>query len=265
MAQAALLWGPSSVVRRSRHRGRGSGCGRRKTRWLTKAEREGQEGDDEGPPSLPTDWREFRARLIASERGDSSEAAISWAHPLTSPEQGCILIARPTVDFGLQAYFNKAVIFILEHSGMGTVGVIVNRRASSKIGDVASDEDPLQDSDIPLWFGGDVGRSQTLVLHSKITSECMTIVDGVYLSNLNELSSALDRGELSQGDFKVFIGYCGWAPGQLEQELENDVWFVGACSADVPFRHTDDHEDHWWQIIRLLGGKIAEEADEYSS
>ena len=105
-------------------------------------------GSDAPPPSLPdtlplagadTDWRAFRARLVAAtSAGASGEGAAAaagtpdaeddpWAHKLPRPEQGCLLLAHPLMFSSAQTYFHQAVILLFQHDERGSAGLILNR------------------------------------------------------------------------------------------------------------------------------------------
>jgi hypothetical protein len=93
----------------------------------------GNADDDAAPVVDVSAWRDFRARLVATEREEDepvASAADRWAHSLPAVETGCVLIANPTLFATSQTYFHRAVIFIYSHSdSSGSAGVILNRCA----------------------------------------------------------------------------------------------------------------------------------------
>jgi putative transcriptional regulator len=75
-----------------------------------------------------TDWRAFRAQLVASASGGAAAAHDEvWAHAIPTPERGCLLLASPLMFLDSQTYFSQAVILILSHDAAGSVGVIINK------------------------------------------------------------------------------------------------------------------------------------------
>eukprot|EP00798_Chlamydomonas_sp_ICE-L_P002405 gene2405-8715_t len=127
------------------------------------------------PDSLPamgadTDWREFRAKLVASGAGKDSSSFSSgekteWAHSIPVPEKGAVLVSHPMMFGANQTYFNKAVILLLDHDEGGSYGVILNRPSKYTLSEVVMTE-PLPGFErSKLWIGGDVGNNQLLLLH----------------------------------------------------------------------------------------------------
>ena len=111
------------------------------------------------PDAMPiagadSDWREFRARLVAASApggrlatafpgGDADGAPSSWAHAIPAPEKGCLLLAHPALFQSSQHYFNKAVIFLFEHNKDGSAGLILNRPTVYNISAVGGAESLL--------------------------------------------------------------------------------------------------------------------------
>lgn len=103
--------------------------------------RHGSDQDGPSSSSVPdavpvvaadADWRSFRAQLVASTSGAATSAASQkedevWAHTLTSPERGCLLLASPLSFTTNQTYFHEAVILIFAHDASGTAGLILNK------------------------------------------------------------------------------------------------------------------------------------------
>lgn len=89
------------------------------------------------PDTLPiagvdSDWRAFRAKLVASTSGRAPEAVDEealWAHSIPGPEQGCLLVSHPLMFTSAQTYFFQSVILIFSHNETGSAGLILNRWA----------------------------------------------------------------------------------------------------------------------------------------
>ena len=87
------------------------------------------------PDTLPAmeagaDWRAFRAALVSASNASGAAAAPAaeerWAHSLSAPEQGCLLLAHPLMFTTSQGYFNKSVILVFSHDAAGSAGLILN-------------------------------------------------------------------------------------------------------------------------------------------
>ena len=110
--------------------------------------------DDEAPPEISDDFRDFRARLIArtkgeglTEAGDEKAVAEGWAYETPLLEAGCLLLGGTEQDFGFglrQQYFHKCVLLLTQHDEFFTRGVIVNRPSRRTV------------KGWTVWCGGDV-------------------------------------------------------------------------------------------------------------
>ena len=131
-----------------------------------------------------------------------------------------------------------------------TVGVILNRQTPSK-------HDKTGD---PLSFGGPVMREVLVALYRaerQPEAAAFHVLKGVYLTmhpqSIDELLEK-DR-ERSRRSYRLFMGFSGWAPGQLESELARDDWFVLPASAELVFRK--DTRGMWEELVRKARGRVA--------
>ncbi|KAJ8611396.1 hypothetical protein CTAYLR_006490 [Chrysophaeum taylorii] len=202
--------------------------------------------EDDAPPEVAGDVRDFRARLISRSRcgglledSEECEAADqeSWAYETPLIEQGSVLLGGTRQDFGFalrQQYFHKCVVVIVQHDANFTKGVIVNRPSQRTL------------DGWTVWLGGDVREGGVFAAPraarrdgAKLDVECLTALDmgeegstvvkGVSRCSFDTAKRLVADGKASQSDFWVFCGYAGWAPGQLEGELQKESWFVAAA------------------------------------
>lgn len=239
---------------------------------------DGRSGDRQSRPSnlpddlcLPlagadTDWREFRARLVASTAADRSDGPLDsseeepWAHPLASPEQGCLLLASPLYFLDGQQYFRNAVILIFHHGPQGSAGLIVNRPTEYQLSEVTSSGLGLEFNACRLYLGGDVGPSSAHVLHGVHgIQDSIQVLPGLYLGGFEGVKEALSQGVVAPEDLKILTRYCGWGPGQLESEIAKGVWYVAAASKHIPLRPAlaGSGETLWHATMQLMGGEYA--------
>jgi len=219
----------------------------------------GDEGD--GAPSVDLDdWRTFRARLVGEARpgaaGEGEGRPTTWAHTIGRPEQGCLLVAQPQHFKYSQTYFHQAVILLVEHDADGTLGLILNNCTDYTVGDV-SDVDPLLAAN-KLFFGGDVG-TDTRILHPfDGLKKCARVIPGVYVSPLDQVLPVVRKNPKRAAEVKFFTGYAGWSPGQLQRECNDGVWWLAACSSDIPLRPSQDPDRPLWsEVLELCGGELA--------
>ena len=226
------------------------------------------------------DWRTFRARLVQSEARERSHAAdrapgaspaaaagdatlneARWVHPVGMLESGCVLVASPEHFQNDQQYFANTVILVLEHGRNGSTGVVLNRRASGRLSALqALQHTPLVQSfaDSPLFLGGPVGLDSLLVLHGegKLVQEKSEegrlgdasayeiIAGGVYCGGLEQLTQLANARLLARPEAVRFCcGYCGWGPGQLQDEVDAGVWYLASASAELILGTTPPADD----------------------
>jgi putative transcriptional regulator len=168
----------------------------------------------------------------------------------TEIEKGKLLIAMPPL---VDPNFRQTVVLLCEHNPEGSLGLVLNRptqlRASSLIQDLP---DPLKDGRI--YAGGPVGRNAMLVLcRGDHILEGNRILDEIFLArHLDDLKLFKALAPQS-GDMRYFLGYAGWAPGQLESEVKAGAWTLMPADANLIF---DANPALVWQeMMRKLGGE----------
>lgn len=230
---------------------------------------------------------------------ESSAEGGLWAHAIGNrPEKGCLIIARPEAFLNSQRYFHEAVIFLVDYSPTkGAVGLILNRPtqftlkaisfditspndatdapSTSSAEAAAAAEDPDSEAKVTIpgflkdnrvYFGGDVknASSTLMAVHpfdEKVIPGAQKVMEGVYCNGKwFELSS--DKGPavaLDAPKYKFFAQYAGWAPGQLERELEsNEVWITAACAPELVLKQVIQlTKPLWREVLELMGGEYA--------
>ncbi|PIN00544.1 hypothetical protein CDL12_26950 [Handroanthus impetiginosus] len=239
---------------------------------------------DEGGLILTSDWRSFRARLVAQERISLREnlspvtdldAPINypppitigdkWAHKIHEPEKGCLLIATEKLD-GVHI-FERTVILLLSSGLVGPTGIILNRPSLMSIKEMRSSSktDALGPfSDRPLFFGGPLEEGLFLVNtkpgddggeKSGVFDEVMK---GLYYGSKESVGCAAEmakRDLVQIEDFRFFDGYCAWERGQLREEIRAGYWTVAACSHSVVGLTGVGSVGVWEEILGLMGPK----------
>jgi putative transcriptional regulator len=158
--------------------------------------------------------------------------------------RGKLLIASPS----LYDYFRRAVVLVLEHTGDGAMGVILNRVSETPVADAVPDLADLADQDELVRVGGPVGPRSVVALGDfDDPSEASKVVFGpVGVVDPDGPPPALRR-------LRVFAGYAGWAAGQLDGELEQEAWIVAPALPDDPF-----HEGDLWPLaLERKGGRFS--------
>lgn len=163
------------------------------------------------------------------------------------------LIAMPSL---MDENFNQAVTYICEHDDNGTFGIVINRESSVTLVDVMHQMKipyhPGDDDIKPVYSGGPVQANRGFVLHRPTGDwdSSLIVNDSVALTTSRDILEAIadDKGP---NDTIIALGYAGWAPGQLEQELAANAWLN--CPAEQQIIFDTPVEERWQAAASLIG------------
>jgi putative transcriptional regulator len=167
---------------------------------------------------------------------------------------GKVIIAMPALG---DPRFAHSVVLICAHSDEGAMGLIVNKPM-----DDLSFSELLTHLDIPraeegrdirVQFGGPVERGRGFVLHSpdfESGQATMTLPGGLAMTATLDILEALARGE-GPSRAVLALGYAGWGPGQLEDEIGRNDWLTGEMSDELVF--SPDNDAKWAKALKGLG------------
>jgi len=149
--------------------------------------------------------------------------------------------------------FEQTVVLLCEHGTDGALGLVVNRPTPFSLGDIYGGQGIEGDggADAPVHYGGPVQPEMGFVLYEgKEYEGSMPAMENLRLGTSLEIlrDIAARRGP---GQFLFCLGYAGWAPGQLEDELARNDWLVVPGRIEILFRFPA--EERWEQAIRALG------------
>jgi putative transcriptional regulator len=163
--------------------------------------------------------------------------------------RGQLLIAGANL---VDPNFRRTVILVGEHTQEGALGVVLNRPAPATVADVAPPLAPLVAAEDPLFIGGPV-QPDAVVLLADLDDPSVAGVP--VMGSIGFLVGDVDEGVSgSVRRARVFAGYAGWGPGQLEEELRQDSWIVEpALPSDV---FSDEPEGLWSRVLRRKGGRF---------
>jgi putative transcriptional regulator len=162
--------------------------------------------------------------------------------------RGSLLIAAPQL---LDPSFRRTVVLVADHGEEGAMGVILNRPSGMTVADAAPDLEPLVGADAPIFAGGPVQTTSGVVLAEVTEADEPVFGDVVLVPSLGELADVIDGA----GSVRVFAGYAGWGPGQLDDELGREDWIVEPARASDVF--ADDPEALWGTVLERKGGQYA--------
>lgn len=166
------------------------------------------------------------------------------------PQKGDLLLSEP---FMLDDNFTRSVIYLCEHNEDGSFGFILNNTLKMKLHEFT---DTFKNRNGIVGYGGPVDRDQLYFIHRipELPSK-IPVADGIYMGgNYSEMLELLAGDATRLSDLRFFIGYTGWSPGQLQQELKDKTWIVASPPDSFSIMETND-DTLWKSILNELGGK----------
>jgi putative transcriptional regulator len=220
---------------------------------------------------------DFRPDAAFSSRASSdrlSAMKISAESSKTSNEgylDGQVLVAMPTIQ---DERFSRSVIYVCAHSSDGAMGIIVNQPAPNvRFSDLLVQLDvipgegmielPKHGEIVRVLKGGPVETQRGFVLHSSdyfIEDSTLPINDGICLTATLDILKAIANGSGPESAV-LALGYAGWAPGQLESEIQANGWLN--CEADRALIFGKDAEQKYNLALKKIGidpGMLSSEA-----
>lgn len=171
------------------------------------------------------------------------------------PETETYLRGQLLLDSGQLrgSFFQRTVILICQHDPQGAFGLVLNRAMGSNVGEVVVADLPERLKDCPLFLGGPVQRSALSFLHTdSFIPEANVMANlalGHSLENLVEISESYSPTR----KVKLFAGYAGWSPGQLEEEMRRNAWLTHPASIELVF--DTEPAKLWPMILQQKGWK----------
>ena len=171
------------------------------------------------------------------------------------PTKGRLLVATPPLA---DPNFDHTVIYMLEHHPHGALGVVINRPADERLSEPLERWEDLQTDPLALFHGGPVEPNAMIALAlsheplTEATDELSPIAGRVASADLTS-DPAFVAGAVSA--VRIFRGYSGWGPGQLEGEIEFGSWLVLDAEPEDVF--ASEPSELWRSVLRRQGGRLA--------
>lgn len=164
------------------------------------------------------------------------------------PEKLKYLKGQLLLDSGeLQgSFFQRSVLLICQHDAEGAFGLVLNRDSGNKAGEMITADLPELLKENQIFLGGPVQPSALSFLHSDSFLPEATVLPNLSLGH--SLDSLVEIGESFSPTRKVklFAGYAGWSPGQLESEMKRKAWLTHPASLELIF---DTPPEKLWQTV----------------
>lgn len=168
---------------------------------------------------------------------------------MTESVRGRLLVATPDLR---DPNFSRTVVLMLEHGADGSLGVVLNRPIELSVAEVLPDWADLSSAPACLFMGGPVAPTAVIGLGRGHGPVFQPLFDGLGTLDL-DLDPAVYAPTIA--GLRIFVGYAGWAAGQLELELSAGGWLVVDLAPDDPF--CTDPSQLWPVVLRRQGGRVA--------
>ena len=165
-------------------------------------------------------------------------------------KKGHLLIAEPTSkgDFP----FNKSVILLAEYNKEGSVGFIINKPLNYTLNELV----PEIFATFKIYNGGPVEQDNLYFIHNipEIIVGSIEISNGIYWGgDFEETKKLINNGVVKKENVRFFLGYTGWHPKQLENEIESNAWIVSENYQKNKLINKSS-SDFWEKKMNELGG-----------
>jgi putative transcriptional regulator len=157
--------------------------------------------------------------------------------------------------------FKQTVVVLLQYSPHGAMGFVVNRPTDVRLSEAISELEQLKQREDTLYKGGPVPSQALYLLYrsEKNLDESNRLFEDVYLSSSLGVLAQLVAGVGGENDFRLYVGHAGWAPGQLDREVERGDWHVVDAVSDLVF--AADPSTVWQRLVPRSPTQVAMATD----
>jgi len=182
---------------------------------------------------------------------DSNEQIWNYEFERDKPiGPGQLLLSEP---FMFDENFKRTVVLVCSHDDEnGTVGLIINKPINIRLNDVIDDFPEFKGK---IYLGGPVGTDSIQFLHTlgSVMEGSIKLTDNLYWGgNFEQLKTMITEGHVKVEDVRFFLGYSGWSPGQLTQEMQDNSWIVAQANTNYIFK--GDINTLWRDVMNDMGG-----------
>jgi putative transcriptional regulator len=166
--------------------------------------------------------------------------------------KGQLLVATPPL---VDPSFDRTVVFMIEHNDQGAFGLVLNRPTETALADVIPEWAPVASRPAVMFHGGPVQTDAIVALGLRRGESVDTTGWVPVLDSLGTVDLGRDPVDVGPVDgLRVFVGYSGWAPGQLDEELAANAWIVVDAELADPF----SPEPHrlWREVLGRQHGSL---------
>jgi putative transcriptional regulator len=164
--------------------------------------------------------------------------------------QGRVLISEPFLN---DTYFKRSVVLLTEHSDEGSVGFVLNKPVDLSVTEVIND---FPDIDTEVSIGGPVNTNTIHYIHTlgDTIPNSVKVLDNLFWGgDFEVIKDMISAGLIKGSEIRFFLGYAGWSPKQLENELSENAWLISEMKPDHIMQGPGD--DLWKEILEKSGDK----------
>lgn len=144
------------------------------------------------------------------------------------------------------SFFQRTVVLICEHDAEGAFGLVLNRDTGSTVGDMIVADLPDRVKECPLYLGGPVQPTALSFLHTDSFIPDANVLPNLSLGHSLDALAEIGDSFSATRKVKLFAGYAGWSPGQLEDEMKREAWLTHPASPELVF---ETHPEQLWRMI----------------
>ena len=160
---------------------------------------------------------------------------------------GRILISVP---FSNDVFFNRSVVLLTDYDKESCAGLVINQQLPFSVREAISD---IRIDDF-VYQGGPVTHDMAFLIHNfQNAKNAIPLIANLYLGYDDILISLIEQQAIKNLKYKFFIGYSGWAPGQLEYEVENNMWVISHADEQLILGTASNMI--WETAVRNLGNE----------
>lgn len=172
------------------------------------------------------------------------------------PSKGTLLLSEP---FMVDLNFIRSVVLLVENNEKGTIGFVLNQPTELNLRDAIED---FPNCNPKLYKGGPCENNTLHFIHTvgHLIEGSTEVSRGIFWGgNHEQMLDLFKKGKVHETDFKFFVGYSGWVPGQLEQETKKKSWIIAPANFQYLFNTPSDAL--WRTILKNMGDKYSIIAD----
>ena len=165
-------------------------------------------------------------------------------------KQGRVLISEPFLN---DTYFKRSVVLLTEHSSEGSVGFVLNKPVDLAVSDVLND---FPEIDTEVSIGGPVNTNTIHYIHTlgEAIPNSVKVLKNLYWGgDFEVIKDMINAGQIKGTEIRFFLGYAGWSPKQLENELSENAWLVSEMKPEHIMQGPGDNL--WKDILEKSGDK----------